>query len=100
MTVDSSGYIDLAYILPKARGQGLFAALLQQIETRVQHSAITQLTTHASLMAQPAFARNNFAVVRHETVMRDGQTLHRAEMSKLIQVENRWSGRGDSNARP
>ena len=84
MTVDASGYIDLAYVLPDARGQGLFSSLLQAIERLAQDSGAKQLTTHASLMAQPAFARHGFAVFRHETVTRNGQSLRRAEMFKRI----------------
>lgn len=84
MTLVGEGYIDFAYILPEARGQGLFAFLLDEIETCATHDGLTRLWTHASLMAQPAFARNGFSVVRHETIARAGQSLRRAEMEKSL----------------
>ena len=43
-----------------------------------------RLWTHASLMAQPAFAALGFAVIQHETVARAGQTLSRAQMEKPL----------------
>ena len=84
MTLTDTGYIDLAYILPAARGRGLFAGLLGGIETEARRIGLTRLTTHASLMAQPAFARHDFAIDHHETVTRNGQRLARAAMSKLL----------------
>ena len=84
MTLETVGYIDLVYILPDARGQGLFDALLHRIEKHAHKGRVTRLSTHASLMAQPAFARHGFAVVGHETITRNGQVLKRAEMTKLI----------------
>ncbi|MCR9158992.1 MAG: GNAT family N-acetyltransferase [Rhodobacteraceae bacterium] len=84
MTLAGEGYVDFAYILPDARGQGVFAALLAEIETRAIRDGVTQLWTHASLMAQPAFARHGFAVNQHETITRDGESLLRAKMSKPI----------------
>ena len=84
MTLTDRGYIDLAYILPDARGQGLFARLLGGIEAEAQRRNLTRLTTHASLMAQPAFARHGFAIDHHETVKRNGQSLARAAMSKTL----------------
>lgn len=84
MTLAPSGEIDLAFILPQARGQGLFARLLARIEAQARETGLTRLTTHASLMAQPAFARCGFVVDGHETVARNGQKLARAAMSKSL----------------
>jgi len=84
LTVDAAGYIDLAYVLPSARGQGAFGALLGMINDHARLRGITQLTTHASLMAQPAFARHGFAITQHETVMRNGEHLRRAAMIKHL----------------
>ena len=81
MTMTPEGYIDLAYILPVARGQGLFSALLSRITDEARKNGLTRLSTHASLMAQPAFARYGFEIDHHETVTRNGETLARAAMS-------------------
>ena len=37
-----------------------------------------------TLLAQPAFAARGFRVLRHETVARDGETLDRAELEKVL----------------
>jgi putative acetyltransferase len=84
MSMDGTGYINLAYILPDARGQGLFAAFLHALEARARADGLSELSTHASLMAQPAFARHGFEVVQNETIRRNGETLHRAEMQKTL----------------
>lgn len=85
ITLSGTGYIDLAYVHSAAQGRGLFSALY----TALEYSALLQrhprLWTHASLMAQPAFARLGFHVIQAETVTRGDQTLERAEMEKVLQ---------------
>ncbi len=84
MTMTPEGTIDLAFILPDARGQGLFAQLFDRIEAEARRLKLGRLTTIASLMAQPAFARHGFAIDHHETVVQNGETLARAAMSKSL----------------
>ncbi|SHG97903.1 GNAT family N-acetyltransferase [Marivita hallyeonensis] len=84
MTLTPAGHIDLAFILPDARGQGLFAALFARIEAEARRKRILRLTTHASLMAQPAFARQGFAIEHHETIEIQDHRLARAAMSKSL----------------
>lgn len=74
------GYINLAFVAPQAQGQGVFAALYRHAEATAKGHL--RLTTHASLMAQPAFLAQGFRVIRHETVARGDQHLVRAEMEK------------------
>ena len=76
------GYIDFAYVRPAAQGTGLFRKLFTSIETHAQERGITHLTTHASLMAQPAFAAAGFKVVQHEEVQIRGEVFKRAKMVK------------------
>ena len=84
LTVEAEGDIDLAFILPEARGQGVFRGLLGRITDHARSTGVTRLTTHASLMAQPAFARHGFAITLHETVRRNGECLRRAAMVKNL----------------
>lgn len=86
LSLDEKGYVDLAYILPKARGTGLFAELLREIEATARRRGLLHLTTHASLMAQPAFRRCGFGIDHHETVERNGEVLARAAMSKSLDL--------------
>lgn len=84
MTIEPGGYIDFAYIRPSAQGTGLFRRLYQRVETLARTAGETELSTHASLMAQPAFAAMGFTVAVHETVEIDGQSLARARMTKTL----------------
>lgn len=84
MTLEPGGYVDFAYIRPAAQGSGLFRRLFQEIENRARAAGETGLSTHASLMAQPAFAAMGFQVDHHETIEKDGEQLARARMSKPL----------------
>ncbi|WP_299287629.1 GNAT family N-acetyltransferase [uncultured Tateyamaria sp.] len=84
LTLDEAGYIDLAFVRSDARRQGVFAALCRQAEDVARAAGVPSLRTHASLTAQPAFARQGFHVTQHETVERSGQSLRRAEMEKAL----------------
>ncbi|MFN3213142.1 MAG: GNAT family N-acetyltransferase [Henriciella sp.] len=80
MSLEPGGYVDFAYIRPSAQGQGLFRKLFDAVKTAALAGRETSLSTHASLMAQPAFKAMGFEVVQHEIVKVDGQELKRAEM--------------------
>ncbi|WP_299151729.1 GNAT family N-acetyltransferase [uncultured Tateyamaria sp.] len=84
LTLDEAGYIDLAFVRSDAQRQGIFAALYRQAEDVARALGMASLHTHASLTAQPAFARQGFHVTQHETVERSGQSLRRAEMEKAL----------------
>ena len=84
MTVEPGGYVDLAFILPQYRGQGIFRALYEAIEDRARDTGERRLHTHASLMAEPAFRTVGFRVIQRETVERAGEFLRRAEMEKVL----------------
>ncbi|XDA97837.1 GNAT family N-acetyltransferase [Sulfitobacter sp. LCG007] len=84
MSLDPEGCIDLAFILPHARGVGLFRTLYGAIEERALALGLARLWTHASLMAEPAFRSVGFRVIQRETVDLAGQTLRRAEMEKML----------------
>ena len=85
MTLEPGGYLDFAYIRPEAQGTGLFRALFDQLFDRARAAGETEISTHASLMAQPAFTAMGFIVDHHETVEIDGQTLARARMIKPLE---------------
>ena len=84
MSIEPGGYIDFAYIRPSAQGTGLFRRLFAAVSEWATTRGESELSTHASLMAQPAFAAMGFAVDFHETVEIDGQSLPRARMTKSI----------------
>nr|WP_197501616.1 GNAT family N-acetyltransferase [Hyphomonas sp. Mor2] len=84
MSIEPGGYIDFAYIHPRAQGTGLFRRLFEAVTAWADRQGETELSTHASLMAQPAFAAMGFTIDHHETVEVDGQTLARARMIKTL----------------
>jgi putative acetyltransferase len=84
MSIEPGGYVDFAYIRPSAQGSGLFRQLFEAVLDRAKAQGDTELSTHASLMAQPAFAAMGFEIDHHETVEVDGQSLPRARMTKRL----------------
>ncbi|HEX8381660.1 MAG TPA: GNAT family N-acetyltransferase [Allosphingosinicella sp.] len=78
------GYIDLAFIRPEAQHTGLFRQLLSRIAERAVAKGEPLLWTHASLTAEPAFAKLGFTVRKRERVRIGGQSLDRCEMEKPL----------------
>jgi putative acetyltransferase len=87
-SAQQGGYVDFAYIATQARGSGLFRRLYEHIEKRAKAAGLSSLSTHASLMARPAFAAMGFTVLHEETVEMTGadgpQMLRRFAMEKPL----------------
>ncbi len=73
------GYVDFAYLLGTAQGRGIFRHMMNALMNR--HPSLP-MSTHASLHAQPAFSALGFSIVHHEVVIRNGQRLPRAFMTR------------------
>ena len=84
MSIEPGGYVDFAYIRPEGQDSGLFRKLFNAVELHAKAAKKTTLSTHASLMAQPAFAAMGFVVDFHETVEVGGEKLSRAQMTKSL----------------
>ncbi len=84
VTLAEAGYVDFTYVHSTAQGMGLFRRLMTVLETEALARTEPRLTTHASFMAQPAFAVLGFHVIHHETVARGDQLLKRALMEKIL----------------
>ena len=80
------GYVDFAYIRPQARGTGLFRQLLSRILERALARREPLLWTHASLMAEPAFAKLGFTITRRERVRIGEEDFDRCEMEKALAI--------------
>ncbi|MFZ5964953.1 GNAT family N-acetyltransferase [Thalassococcus sp. BH17M4-6] len=100
MTLRGDGYIDLAFLLPRARGQGQFRQLFTAVEAKALDLGMAKLETHASLMAEAPFAKMGFAVVTREEVERAGQRLRRAQMRKPLRAVAGTAKRGSVAAAP
>ncbi len=84
MALKNNDYVDFAYILSEARGNGVFRALYERIERRVKQSGRSKITTHASQLAMPAFAAMGFELDYLETVKVADEKLDRFHMMKTL----------------
>jgi putative acetyltransferase len=84
LSLAEGGYIDFAYIRPEAQHTGLFRQLLSLIIERAVANGQAELWTHASLMAEPAFAAFGFEVRKRERVRIGDQEFDRCEMEKML----------------
>jgi len=84
LTLIPGGYVDLGYILPKARGRGWFRKLYETLEHKARELGELRLHTHASLAAEGPFKAVGFHVTERETVTLNGQSLRRAAMEKPL----------------
>jgi len=86
MTLDQTGYIDLAFVRPDVMGRGVGRALYNAIEQKALAAAITMLTTKASLKARPFFKRMGWQVEREQTVEVRGVLLTNYRMVKSLEA--------------
>ena len=86
-SLGEGGYVDFAYIRPKARHSGLFRQLISRIVERAAAKGEPLLWTHASLMAEPAFAKLGFAIRKRERVRLGDEELERFEMAKPLATD-------------
>ena len=84
VSLADGGYVDFAYIRPEAQHSGLFRELISRIVERAVERGEPLLWTHASLMAEPAFARLGFTVRKREQVRIGDQLLDRFEMARSL----------------
>lgn len=84
MTVDSNGYLDLAFVVPEVMGQGVSDAIYAVLEGRARARGIAALTTQASLLAEPFFTRHGWQVLRRQEVEIGGVLLKNAWMEKHL----------------
>lgn len=84
ITVDLTGYIDLAFVLPSAARKGVGSALLARAEHLAFIQGATDLTAAASLAARPFFEKHGWGVLKEEQVERGGVILKRYQMQKHL----------------
>lgn len=84
MACQADGYLNMAFVLPAAAGQGVGKALYAATEAWARAQALPRLHTHASLAAQAFFTARGFDTLHAEEVQRQGQTLQRFAMEKWL----------------
>ncbi|MBL3610206.1 GNAT family N-acetyltransferase [Rhodovulum sulfidophilum] len=75
MTLGRDGYLDFAYVSPDWTGRGIGRALLQAILREARRSGLDHLSTEASLVARPFFARHGWRETARQSVIRHGVAL-------------------------
>ncbi|TDX33735.1 GNAT family N-acetyltransferase [Rhodovulum visakhapatnamense] len=75
MTLGEDGYLDFAYVAPDWTGRGIGRALLQAILREARRAGLGRLSTEASLVARPFFARHGWRETARQSVIRHGVAL-------------------------
>lgn len=81
---ESDGYLDLAFVQPELRGQGVAAAIYAVLENRMRAGKVARLHTHASHMAKPFFERQGWVTIRPNRAQMGDQTLDNWIMEKPL----------------
>jgi len=84
MTVDETGYIDLAFVRPDRIRTGVATEIYKQIEMASKENGQTRLFSNASELAKPFFERHGWTVRRTQQVERDGVKMTNYRMEKRM----------------
>lgn len=84
MTINGTGYIDLAFVAPTALGQGVGWRLYCAVEAKARELGASVLTTEASRMARPFFERQGWSVIVEQVVVIRGVGLTNYRMRKAL----------------
>lgn len=77
-----AGEFDMLYVTPAAQRRGLAMQMIRQLEDVAAQAGLVALHAWASHAARPVFEQAGYAVLRANTVMRDGETLENWLMAK------------------
>jgi putative acetyltransferase len=85
MSLDNSGYLDVAFVLPEAKGQGVADALYDSLLNQAKTAGFKALTVHASHLARRFFIKHGWQVEQTEQHPANGQVFERFVMSLNLQ---------------
>jgi len=78
------GHVTALYVRPDRMRRGIASALLHAIVERAEAQGLRRLTTDASAISRPVFARHGFRVEATEIVERRGATFERFRMALTL----------------
>lgn len=84
MSIDATGFLDLAFVAPGAAGQGVGGALYRHVEAVARDLGATRLHAEISLAARPFFERRGWRVIRRQSIARAGICLTNFQMEKPL----------------
>ena len=77
--MDDSGYLDRLFVHRDHQGEGIAAAICDELESSVRGKKIT---THSSITARAFFEHREYRVIQEQTVVRNGISLTNYVMEK------------------
>ena len=83
----AEGHLHMLFVHKDHQGEGIARALLAAMEARAHAAGQSEITTDASLTAQPFFQRQGFRRLAEQEVERNGQTLRNCRMAKTLSTE-------------
>jgi len=85
MTLDpATGHLDMAFVLPEVKGQGVAPMLLGLLERCARRHRCDRLTTDASERARRFFLKHGWQDGPRQQFNRNGVTLHNYRMAKPL----------------
>ena len=82
--IDDTGYLDMLYVHKDYQGMGVATMMLDDLEKHARDNSVAAVTTHASITLKPALEKRGYAVVKEQTVERNGQMLANFCMVKKL----------------
>ena len=73
-SMDDSGYLDMAFVIPEVMGDGTAAALYDTVMSRAQSAGLTHFTVKAAHQSHRFLARRGWLLDRIETFGEDGES--------------------------
>jgi putative acetyltransferase len=80
-SMDDTGYLDMAFVIPEVMGTGTAAALYDTVMLRAQASGLTRFTVKAAHQSRRFLTKRGWHFDRMETFTEDGNTYTSAMMS-------------------
>ena len=84
MSLRQDGYLDMAYVAPERMGTGLAGELYKKIKASARKLSLNILTTEASHLARPFFARRGWELMAEQQVERRGVLIPNFKMKKVL----------------
>ena len=84
MTLDETGYIDLAFVRPDRIRTGVASEIYKRIEETSKERGQTRLFSSASELAKPFFEKHGWTVSQTQQVERHGVKMTNHRMEKVF----------------
>jgi putative acetyltransferase len=73
-SMEATGHLDMAFVLPEVMGNGTAAALYDTVMARARQAGLTRFTVQAAVQSHRFLARRGWLLDRMETFTEDGET--------------------------